>query len=136
MVLGVFGVLGVWRGLEGSPLLPATRASGMAAATGGGGGAGAPGSAESSPAGERSSTAGDANTTTPEATPGVVRTINVNTATAAELDLLPGIGPARAADIIADRAANGPYTSLDDLDRVPGIGAKTIAKLAPYASAE
>ena len=64
------------------------------------------------------------------------RLINVNTATAAELDLLPGIGPALAGRIIDHRQANGPYRSLDDLDDVSGIGPKTIAKLIPYATAE
>ena len=36
-------------------------------------------------------------------------TVNINTATAAELETLPGIGEKRAADIVADRAANGPF---------------------------
>lgn len=66
----------------------------------------------------------------------LARRINVNTASAAELDLLPGIGPALAAMIIEDRKANGPYATLDDLDRVPRIGPKTVAKLAPFASVE
>ncbi|MBK7405464.1 MAG: helix-hairpin-helix domain-containing protein [Phycisphaerales bacterium] len=72
----------------------------------------------------------------PEAQSGVARRINVNTAGAAELDLLPGIGPALASRIIADREAHGPFRSLDDLDRVSGIGPKTVAKLAPFAKAE
>lgn len=67
---------------------------------------------------------------------GVSRLIDLNTASAAELDLLPGIGPALAARIIEDRAAHGPFRSLDDLDRVSGIGPKTVAKLAPFAKAE
>jgi competence protein ComEA len=58
--------------------------------------------------------------------------ININSATAAELETLPGIGPARAADIIANR----PYTSIDDLDRVPGIGAATIANLRELITVE
>jgi competence protein ComEA len=48
--------------------------------------------------------------------------VNLNTATAAELDALPGIGPATAAKIVADRTANGPFRSVDDLMRVSGIG--------------
>ncbi len=64
------------------------------------------------------------------------RLININTATAAELDLLPGIGPALAGRIIDYRKVNGPYASLDDLDDVSGIGPKTIAKMVPYATAE
>ena len=48
--------------------------------------------------------------------------VNLNTATAAELDALPGVGPATAAKIVADRTANGPFRSVDDLMRVSGIG--------------
>jgi competence protein ComEA len=70
-----------------------------------------------------------------EAPVSAARRINVNSASAAELDLLPGIGPALAGRIIADREANGPFRTLDDLDRVSGIGPKTVAKLAPYATA-
>ncbi|MBD3917905.1 ComEA family DNA-binding protein [Paenibacillus sp. PR3] len=55
--------------------------------------------------------------------------IDINHATAQQLDELPGIGPAKAAAIVADREANGPFRSVDDLDRVKGIGAKMIEKL-------
>src|SRR5690606_9762334 len=55
--------------------------------------------------------------------------INVNTAGEAELQLLPGIGPALAARIIEDREANGPYESVDDLMRIKGIGPRTVARL-------
>jgi competence protein ComEA len=48
--------------------------------------------------------------------------VDLNTATAEQLDALPGVGPATAAKIIADRAANGPFRTVDDLMRVPGIG--------------
>jgi competence protein ComEA len=58
--------------------------------------------------------------------------ININTATQAELETLPGIGPAKAAAIIANR----PYASVDDLDRVPGIGPATIANLRPLVTVE
>ena len=57
--------------------------------------------------------------------------VNINKADAAILDSLPGIGPARAAAIIADRKANGPYTSCTQLQRIKGIGPKTVAGLAP-----
>lgn len=48
--------------------------------------------------------------------------IDVNRATADELEQLPGVGPATATAIIDDRERNGPYATVDDLDRVPGIG--------------
>lgn len=51
--------------------------------------------------------------------------VNLNTASADGLMSLPGIGPSKAAAIIANR----PYDSVDDLDRVPGFGVKTIDQL-------
>ncbi len=72
----------------------------------------------------------------PPASPALGRRININSATAAELEVLPGIGPALAQRIIDDRAASGPFASLDHLDRVKGIGPRTIDKLRPLASAE
>lgn len=50
------------------------------------------------------------------------RPIDVNVATAVELESLPGVGPATAAAIITERERNGPFVDVDDLDRVPGIG--------------
>ncbi|QJW98129.1 ComEA family DNA-binding protein [Frigoriglobus tundricola] len=57
--------------------------------------------------------------------------INVNTATADELQRLPGIGPVTAQAIIAARA-NAPFQMLHDLDKVKGIGPKTLEKLRPF----
>ncbi|HYD00399.1 MAG TPA: helix-hairpin-helix domain-containing protein [Phycisphaerales bacterium] len=58
--------------------------------------------------------------------------LDINTATAAQLEHLPGIGPAIASRIVADRAKHGPYLTVEQLDRVDGIGPKTIQKLRPY----
>jgi competence protein ComEA len=55
--------------------------------------------------------------------------VNVNTATAEELERLPGVGPATAAAIIRERDANGPFATVDDLDRVPGIGPAKLEQL-------
>lgn len=68
----------------------------------------------------------------PVAIPGVgAALINVNTATAAELETLPGIGPSKAAAIIANR----PYASVDELDRVPGIGPATLEQVRDLVAA-
>lgn len=55
--------------------------------------------------------------------------ININTATAPELEQLPGIGPALAHSIIEYREANGPFQSIDDLMNVPGIGPSKLSAL-------
>jgi len=60
--------------------------------------------------------------------------INLNRAGATELDALPGIGPALADRIVADRDQNGPFGSVDDLDRVSGIGESVISKIASLAT--
>ena len=60
--------------------------------------------------------------------------INVNTATAVELQALPGIGPSKAGAIVAYRSANGPFKRVDDLVEVKGIGPKTLAKLRPLVT--
>jgi competence protein ComEA len=57
--------------------------------------------------------------------------VNINTATAAALDSLPGIGPSKAAAIVADRDANGSFSSCAELTRVTGVGAKTAAQIKP-----
>jgi competence protein ComEA len=59
--------------------------------------------------------------------------ISLNTATAQDLDRLPGVGPTTAAAIIAARSARGgAFSSVDDLLNVKGIGPKTFQKMRPY----
>jgi competence ComEA-like helix-hairpin-helix protein len=55
--------------------------------------------------------------------------LDVNRATAAELELLDGIGPKLAQAIVADRAAHGPFASIEELDRVRGIGPGLLARI-------
>jgi competence protein ComEA len=55
--------------------------------------------------------------------------VNLNAATELDLDALPRIGPAMAARIIAWRTENGPFTAVDDLLQVTGIGDKTFEGL-------
>lgn len=57
--------------------------------------------------------------------------VNINTADAAGLDALPGIGASKAAAILQYRTDHGPFASCDALDAVSGIGASTLATLAP-----
>lgn len=66
---------------------------------------------------------------------GASGSIDVNTASAEELDRLPGIGPALAAAIVTERTRRGPFRSLDDLQRVKGISRSKIDALAGLASA-
>ena len=68
---------------------------------------------------------------TPAAAPGTTSTglVNLNSADAATLDTLPRVGPAMAARIIEWREANGPFTTIDDLMSVTGIGDKTFEGL-------
>ncbi|GEK74334.1 MULTISPECIES: ComEA family DNA-binding protein [Halomonas] len=56
--------------------------------------------------------------------------IDVNTADVTLLAELPGIGETRAAAIVEDREANGPFESADDLSRVSGIGEMTVQGLS------
>ena len=56
--------------------------------------------------------------------------LHLNTATAAELDGLPGLGPVLAQRIVDHRSRHGPFTAVDELDDVPGIGPATAAELA------
>jgi competence protein ComEA len=57
--------------------------------------------------------------------------INLNTATAQQLDALPGVGPVTAAAIVSWREAHGKFTSVDQLGDVDGIGPGRLEKLRP-----
>lgn len=61
--------------------------------------------------------------------------VNINTATAAELSLLPGVGPSKAEAIVKYRAAN-PFKQIDQITRVKGIGKKSFQSMKPYLTVE
>lgn len=65
------------------------------------------------------------------ASPFALAALDLNTATEAELDALPGVGPSRAQAIIEYRRTHGDFASVDDLGKVKGIGDKTLAELKP-----
>lgn len=60
--------------------------------------------------------------------------VHLGTATAAELEALPGVGPATSAAILGWRDEHGGFRSVDDLLEVPGIGEKTLEKLRPLVA--
>ncbi|ALE07785.1 hypothetical protein AL755_12285 [Arthrobacter sp. ERGS1:01] len=62
--------------------------------------------------------------------------ININTATADQLDGLPGVGPVLAGRIVAWRTDHGPFSSVDALDAVSGIGPKMLATLRPLVTVQ
>jgi comEA protein len=67
-----------------------------------------------------------------QATGEVVTTqVNLNTASAADLERLPGVGPAMAARIVEYRQKNGNFKKIEDLMNVKGIGEKSFLKLKP-----
>jgi competence ComEA-like helix-hairpin-helix protein len=59
-------------------------------------------------------------------------TVNINTASETELAQLPGLGATTARRIIDHRQGHGPFTSLDRLLDVPGIGPATLAAMRPH----
>jgi comEA protein len=68
-------------------------------------------------------------TVSPDIVPSLV---NVNTANETELETLPGIGNTKASAIVKYRSRHGNFSSVDDLDRVPGIGPATIDLFRAY----
>ena len=66
----------------------------------------------------------------PVLTPGVK--LDLNSATALELEALPGVGPVLAARIVADRDAHGPFRSVEEIMRVPGIKEGLFSRFKEY----
>ena len=65
------------------------------------------------------------------AKPAVTGQININTASPSELEALPGVGAKTAARIVEYRQKNGPFKKVEDLMNVRGIGEKNFVKLKP-----
>jgi competence protein ComEA len=61
--------------------------------------------------------------------------VNINTATVAELSLLPGVGPSKAEAIVKYRAEK-PFKQVDQIMRVKGIGKKSFQSMKPYLAIE
>jgi len=62
--------------------------------------------------------------------------ININTATVQQLQKLPGIGPARAAQVIRLREKNGPFRSVEELRALPRLSEKQFQQLKKYATVQ
>jgi competence protein ComEA len=67
----------------------------------------------------------------PDGGPGASTPVDLNTATTADLDALPGVGPVLAGRILAWRTQHGRFTRVAELGEVPGIGDKLLAQLTP-----
>lgn len=60
--------------------------------------------------------------------------VDVNRASVAELQVLPGIGPGRAEALVLERIRGGLFAGLEDLERVRGFGAVVLDRLAPHVA--
>lgn len=60
--------------------------------------------------------------------------VNINSATSDQLDALPGVGPATAKAIISHRTRKGPFSKVEDLLNVPGIGPAKVAALRDFVT--
>ena len=65
---------------------------------------------------------------------GATPLVNLNSATQAELEELPGVGPVTAQSILTFRTENGAFTAVDELLEVSGIGDATLAEIAPFVT--
>jgi competence protein ComEA len=76
----------------------------------------------------------------PNATPSPAysaeKPLNINSASQAELENLPGLGPTRASAIVAYRDAHGPFARIEDIQNVPGIGPTTFEHLKTLITAQ
>jgi competence protein ComEA len=84
------------------------------------------------PPGAGSGAAGSGTSTGPGSVAGAL--INLNTASAEELDTLPGVGPVTAQSILDYRTQHGGFSAVAELLEVDGIGAATLAKLEPHVT--
>lgn len=64
----------------------------------------------------------------------IVGVVNVNSATAEELALLPGVGPAKAQAILEYRKEHGAFKRVEDLGEVKGIGDKALERIRPHVA--
>jgi competence protein ComEA len=69
-----------------------------------------------------------------ESSGGITGVVNINTASAEELQLLPGVGKAKASAILQTRKERGGFKSVEELGLVKGIGATLVEKLRPHVS--
>ncbi len=66
--------------------------------------------------------------------PAVVHRVDINRADPVEMAVLPGIGDVLAGRIVEDRRVHGPFSGVDDLDRVHGIGPRIIERIRDHVS--
>jgi comEA protein len=71
-----------------------------------------------------------------DASPQLVGAVNINTATPEQLELLPGIGEARAKAVVEMRKQRGGFKSVDELTDVKGIGEVALERLRPFVRTE
>lgn len=71
---------------------------------------------------------------TKASSPGTEALLDLNTASQSELEALPGVGPVLAERIVAYRAEQGPFSSIEELEEVEGISTRTIEALRPLVT--
>ncbi|MEC0183223.1 ComEA family DNA-binding protein [Paenibacillus peoriae] len=97
-------------------------------------GSGVPAAVSENPATENASTVKQSKSNSATTSVSGKKKVNINTATAAELMELPGVGAKKAEAILDYRNQHGLFQRVNDLDHVKGIGAKMLAKMKPYVS--